>query len=204
MSGRIEKRKSRTPKTEKRDALLLSLLQNFVTMPSCSYCEDHGIASYKVLARDPSRCELCIRHNQSRCDVQGLSAVQIRSIGEKHTKVEAELDAAEEELERAAAKVRLLRKQKKMWLEKMQRAVRRGIDSVGELERVERAEAAEEERRHAAEALPGPSVPPTSSDSFIDGWDGTFPEVDLDPSVLAQFGLTNRRILAFPSSSLGS
>ena len=38
-----------------------------------------------------------------------------------------------------------------------------------ELERVEREEATEEERYHAVEALLGPSVPPISSDSFIDG-----------------------------------
>ena len=47
------------------------------------------------------------------------------------------------------------------------RAVRRGIDSVEELKRVEREEAAEEERYRATEAIPSSSDPPIISDGFM-------------------------------------
>ena len=85
-----------------------------------------------------------------------------------------------------------------MWYEKMTRAIQRGFASVEEMEREE-----EEERRRTTEAAPGSSDPPISSDDFMNEWDGTFPEVDLDPSVLAQFGLADGRIPALPSGSSG-
>ena len=85
------------------------------------------------------------------------------------------------------------------------RAVRRGIDSLEELERVEREEAAEEERLRATaiEAVPTSSELPNFSDDFTTGWDGVFQEVDLDPLVLAQFDLTGGRSLVPPSGSSG-
>ena len=84
-----------------------------------------------------------------------MALTELRRIAEHHQKLEDELQAAEE-------KVLRLRKQKKMWFKKMMRAVRRGIDSVEELERVEREEAAEEERRRGV-AMPNPaSVDPLS------------------------------------------
>ncbi|EJP60702.1 uncharacterized protein BBA_10348 [Beauveria bassiana ARSEF 2860] len=68
---------------------------------------------------------------------------------------ESELEAAEEELKKASAKVRRLRKQKKLWFEKMMRAIARGIDNVKELERVEREEA--EQLQKTTGVLPTPS-----------------------------------------------
>ena len=56
-----------------------------------------------------------------------------------------------------------------MWYKKIMRVVRRGIDSLEELERVERKEAAEEERRRAVEAIPSSSDPPILPDDFING-----------------------------------
>jgi hypothetical protein len=49
------------------------------------------------------------------------------------------------------------------------RALRRGITNLEELDRIEREEAAEEERRYIVEAVPGPSDPPIPSDDFING-----------------------------------
>jgi hypothetical protein len=103
-----------------------------------------------------------------------LSAQQIRRIGVHHQRAEEELDAAEEELERAGAKVRRLRKQKKMWLDKMMRAVSRGIDSVEELERVEREEAEEAARRLATPASSALSSEPV------------FSEIEIDPVLLQE------------------
>ena len=196
MSGRIEKRKPRAKKTEQKDALLAAILSHSVTMPSCSYCEGRGLESCEVSPQDSSRCAECVRLGRSRCDVQGVAPEELRRIAAQHQKLEDELQAAEE-------KVLRLRKQKRMWYEKMMRAVRRGIDSVEELDRIEREEAAEEERRRATEVVPTSSDIPTSSDDFMNGWDGTFPEVDLDPSVLAQFGFADGRISTLPSGSSG-
>jgi hypothetical protein len=51
------------------------------------------------------------------------------------------LDEAEEELERATAKVRRLRKQRKLWADRVTKMVRRGLTSLEELDRVEAEEA---------------------------------------------------------------
>ncbi|KAK8120457.1 hypothetical protein PG999_004577 [Apiospora kogelbergensis] len=54
------------------------------------------------------------RREDPRCDVQCLTPAQPRNIGAKHSKVQDELDAAEQELQRAAARIRRYRKQKKL------------------------------------------------------------------------------------------
>lgn len=194
MSGRIAKlvrSRSRHPKTLERDALLELILQHPVDMPACSYCESRGLSSCQV-GEDGERCTECIRHNQSRCDVKGLSASQLRNIGAQHSKVDAELDAAEEELELAAVRVRRLRKQKKLWFEKMVRAIRRGIDSVEELERVEKEEAEAAARKAALEEAERSKTPsPVLPDDFAGLWEDVYPNVALSPSVLADFGLVS-------------
>ena len=63
-----------------------------------------------------------------------------------------------------------LRKQKKMWQEKIIRALRRGITNLEELDRIERKEAAEEERRRTTEAIPTPSDLPTTSGGLSFDW----------------------------------
>ncbi|TQV92552.1 hypothetical protein IF1G_00001 [Cordyceps javanica] len=148
---------SRKPsrKTDERNALLELMIGNLVDMPACSFCKDQGLQNCKASDVDSSRCFECIRLNRSYCDMNPLTPQQLRRIGTQHQKAESELEAAEEELEKASAKVRRLRKQKKLWFEKMMRAVARGIDNVEELERVEREEA--EQLQKATGVLPTPS-----------------------------------------------
>ncbi|KAI7908498.1 hypothetical protein M0657_012265 [Pyricularia oryzae] len=150
-------------------------------MPSCSACESQGIAKCAVSPRDSSRCVECVRLGRSRCDVMGVSREQLHRIAAQHSKLESELEAAEE-------KVLRLRRQKKMWFEKMTRAVRRGIDNLEELDRVEREEAEQEERRRSAEVLPEVSLELLLPDSnFV--WDSTFPMGPLNPSLLDEMNV---------------
>ncbi|EHA54233.1 hypothetical protein, variant [Pyricularia oryzae 70-15] len=150
-------------------------------MPSCSACESQGIAKCAVSPRDSSRCVECVRLGRSRCDVMGVSREQLHRIAAQHSKLESELEAAEE-------KVLRLRRQKKMWFEKMTRAVRRGIDNLEELDRVEREEAEQEERRRSAEVLPEVSLELLLPDSnFV--WDSTFPMGPLNPSLLDEINV---------------
>ncbi|EHA46470.1 hypothetical protein, variant [Pyricularia oryzae 70-15] len=150
-------------------------------MPSCSACESQGIAKCAVSPRDSSRCVECVRLGRSRCDVMGVSREQLHRIAAQHSKLESELEAAEE-------KVLRLRRQKKMWFEKMMRAVRRGIDNLEELDRVEREEAEQEERRRSAEVLPEVSLESLLPDSnFV--WDSTFPMGPLNPSLLDEMNV---------------
>ncbi|KAI7908662.1 hypothetical protein M9X92_012062 [Pyricularia oryzae] len=172
-------------------------------MAVCFACESRGIPKCAVSSQDSFRCVECLRSNRSGCDVLGISPVQFRKIGQQHAKLEEELEAAEEARRRADEKVRLadakverLRKQKKMWFEKMMRAVSRGIDDLEELDRVEREEAEQEERRRSAEVLPEVSLESLLPDSnFV--WDSTFPMGPLNPSLLDEINV-------FAQHSVGS
>ena len=71
-----------------------------------------------------------------------------------------------------------------MWFEKMAWAISWGIDSVEELERVEQEKA----ERAAAANRPSDS-PSRLPDDFVSNWDALYPNVELDPSLLVEFGL---------------
>jgi hypothetical protein len=149
-------------------------------MPSCSECERRGVAIYQVSDRDSSRCAECVRIGRSRCDVQGISSAQLLSIVEQHQRLEAELEEAENRVFR-------LRKQKKLWFEKMMRAVHRGISSVEELEKVESEEAARKAARLNENRPPSANPDPIVDDAFLHSWDAVYPEVALSPSAVAAF-----------------
>lgn len=198
MSGRIEKRKSRAIKTEQRLSLFVAMSSSAAERsPGCSACTRRKTAC-RVSELDSTRCQECVGRGLAKCDVFGLSASDMQALVHQDSKLEAEIEEIEEERRALDEKIQRLRKQRKMWREKLARAIERGLKSVEELDREE-----EEERRRATEIAPGSSDPPTSSDDFMNEWDGTFPEVDLDPSVLAQFGLVDGRIPALPSGSSG-
>jgi hypothetical protein len=70
-----------------------------------------------------------------------VTVQQLNHIVSQHNKLESQMEDAKAELAAAMAKVNRLRKQKRLWFEKMARAISRGVDTVEELERVEREEA---------------------------------------------------------------
>jgi seryl-tRNA synthetase len=138
--------------------------------------------------------------------MKGLSPQQLRRIAAHHTRFEAEVVESEEKLSEMQnelskmqnnlsemqSKVFRLRKQKKLWFEKMMRAVARGIDSVEELERVEREEL-EREAAQRPEASSS-SVPIGRSSSvgfasaeFEQEWAEQFGSVPLDPALMEDF-----------------
>ena len=79
MLGRIKKRKSRVPyseKTRQRDALLKVILQSAVEIPdSYSFCERRKVRYLK--ADGSSRYAECVAGNQSHCDAGVLSPEQL-------------------------------------------------------------------------------------------------------------------------------
>jgi len=149
-NARVSKAFSGPKSTADRDALLGAIYQNCVEMPSCSSCEDRGVESCQVSPLDSSRCAECVRLGLSSCDVLGPSPVDIRKISLQHKRLEDQIEEEEGRLRDSAAKLERLRKQKKMWSKKMHRAIRRGLDSVEEFDRVEKEEA-EAERARIAE-----------------------------------------------------
>ncbi|KAF3768288.1 hypothetical protein M406DRAFT_249466, partial [Cryphonectria parasitica EP155] len=107
-----------------KDSLLSLVLKNAITMPSYSFCEGCSIQSYQISIEDFSRCAEYIRLDRFQCDIQGLSAAEIRRISIQYQCLENQLESAEEQLRDAAAEVGRLRKQKRLWFERMMKAIR--------------------------------------------------------------------------------
>lgn len=119
-----------------------------------------------------------------------MSPAQLRKVSEQHAKLERELEEAEERAVAEQQRVLRLRKQKKLWFEKMMKAISRGIDSVEELERVEREEAEKEQRRMEQARPPSNSSERLPSD-FASEWDAVYGDVPLSPSVLDLLGVVD-------------
>ena len=178
--------KSVHPKTQKRKSLLRSVVRNAVPMDKrCSFCVSRGREECLASPVDSSRCSECVRLNKSYCDVRGLSSEQLERIAAHHYRLEDELEAAEEERRVVDAKIDRLRKQKKLWYEKMRRAVARGITDLEELDRVEREEAEASRRATTSVSNPTKSGVPASSVDLVD-WS----QFELDPSLLTFAGST--------------
>ncbi|KAF3764441.1 hypothetical protein M406DRAFT_259116 [Cryphonectria parasitica EP155] len=54
MLNRINKSRSRTEKTKQKNSLLSLILQNAITMPSCSFYKNCSIQSYQVSIENSS------------------------------------------------------------------------------------------------------------------------------------------------------
>ena len=186
MSNRVKKTKPKSvASTLRANHLLAAILSadESSTMRPCSTCASKGLDACEVSKTDSSRCAECVRAKRSNCDVFGVSPAQLRSIASQHQKLEDELMAAEERVLR-------LRKQKKMWFEKMMRAISRGIDTVEELEKVEREEADALAVVEASNKPPtAPATPPMLDADFLPLWDTVYPEVPLEPQLMSDFGL---------------
>lgn len=169
MSSRIEKSRSArsASKARQKNGLLSLILRNAVEMPACSRCESRNIESCQASSLDSSRCAECVRLNLSGCDVLSLdNSADLLAISSQHQKIEDEIEHLEEKLLR-------LRKQKKMWREKMSRAIRRGLKNLEELERVEAEETEAERRRVAADvqAVISEETSISRPDLSFDGFD---------------------------------
>jgi hypothetical protein len=171
MSNRVEKRHNRSSSMKTAQSLLLvsNILSRAVEMAPCSSCARRG-SSCLVSDSDSSRCSECVRRKVGDCDIQGPSNAQLRRLASQQIKLEEELDEAAEEFERAGARYRRLQRQKKIWSEKVMRAVARGIDNLEELEALERREEEEKRSSEAAAAV----VPTTAASTFAEPSAGKF------------------------------
>ncbi|KAF3768354.1 hypothetical protein M406DRAFT_250526 [Cryphonectria parasitica EP155] len=193
MSNRVSSR--RVAKPYSRSSQKSSLLSAVATFSSlspmpCSYCEDHNLsAECKVAESESSRCQTCVRLSLSNCDVRSLTSAQLNQV-----------EVIEEEAAELNAKLLRLRKQKRMWYEKMMRAVRRGINNVKELERVE----AEKRARIAAgvRSVVAEESAVVAEDSSFEGFDWN--SVDVGNAVVDWSGFLESEVSEGPGSRSGA
>lgn len=190
---RPSKAKAHSRTARSRVSLLQALARSSSEMPSCSNCEALGFLSCAASASDSARCDRCIRGNRSSCDVLGPSDHQLRVVARSFHSTDQALELAEEEAERAQAKVRRLRRQRRVLADKVHRMVRRGLDSLEELDRVEAEERRLSELPSAEPfgsseaAAPGPSAadPAASVELDLGFFDWPSPGFAIDPSLLS-------------------
>lgn len=191
MSNRVKKTTPQSKaKLAERDDLLRAIFRSAVVMKSsCSSCKTRGLVC-KSAPSVSSACFECVRRHEPYCDAQGVTAQQLQRIADQHSRLEDEMETAEAERAVLDAKINRLRTQKKVWFEKMKRAISRGIDTVEELEQVEREEAeALAIREASADPPPTSTTPPLLDADFVPLWDSVYPDVQLEPFLMSDFGL---------------
>ncbi|KAI5922783.1 hypothetical protein F4810DRAFT_235928 [Camillea tinctor] len=179
---------STSERVARRRALVSVFLGNSTEMAPCSFCERNSLSCH-VANTESSRCSECSSRNLS-CDAFGPSSKAL-------SKMAATFHALEEEEEKAEAKLAQIRKQKKLWREKLRKAIARGVDSVEaleELERQERGAAQGGSSDPAAAVLPaqveGDDV--ASGNLSSDWLSGVnFDPGSLSPSLLASLGASD-------------
>lgn len=162
-------------------------------MPKCSRCAENGLRC-RVLAGH-SRCGECAKvGGRIKCDVRGPSLSQLKKLEQDEKKMNKEWQETQTQLLELQARLLRLDKMRSAFRERAGEMLRRGLESLEELDAVE-----EEERRRA-------EVPP-----FVPTSEAVVEDLLLDPdadsilsSALTRFDPDDPFWLSlFPASSGG-
>lgn len=160
---------------ERVELALLIELQGDI-MPSCTYCEAHS-RTCVVLKENSSRCSECVRRG-AKCDISGPSAADLRSLIREQERLNEEEEKAASLIAATASRLARLRKQRKFLQARGSELIRRGLETMDELEEAEEQERLEAERAGSEKEAASASVAGPSDNSFA--FDSS-----LDPSILA-------------------
>jgi len=107
-------------------------------MPQCSRCARRGFLC--KVGKESSRCAECVRAS-TKCDCRGPSDVEWRSLEQQEDALEEKMrttavraDELHQELREQYARMERLRKQKRSLKERGSEMLRRGIQSLDELD----------------------------------------------------------------------
>jgi hypothetical protein len=109
-----------------------------IEMLQCSFCEKNGKTCI-VSSANSRRCSECIRVGK-KCDVDGPSVGDWKSLEDAETRLDAETEKAEAAMTEVMARLTRLRKQRKFLKRRGAEMLRRGLKSMDELEEVEEKE----------------------------------------------------------------
>src|SRR5438477_2337576 len=133
----------RSKKTQARHVLADQILRLGVVMHPCSRCSSSGGSC--LVAQGSLKCSSCTRSGVG-CDVLEMpSGAQFDRIGREKRRLQAELDSEREALLKSLAKTARLEKQKASLERREADLLRRGVETVEELERLEESERLERE-----------------------------------------------------------
>src|SRR5690554_6358416 len=151
---------SRHIKIKERHLLADRIERNGIGMPPCSNCLRSERSC--IVAPGHRRCNECTRRN-SKCDGCAPTPVEWEKLRKEEERLEAEEEAAAAQEQEAFARRMRLRKQQKALKTRGAEMLRRGLQSLDELEAAE-----ELERSTLAKSTPVPMSPPTTSSGVLD------------------------------------
>jgi hypothetical protein len=159
---------TRTKKYKERLELALLIEAHGFIMPSCSFCERLS-RNCIVSSEDSTRCNECVRRG-GKCDVAGPSARDMASLLREQERLDQEDEATLNKLFR-------LRKQKKLLRDRASEMIRRGLQTLDELDAIEEKERLEkeyieqEQRERLVQSpssMPGPNEGVFAYSSLVD------------------------------------
>jgi hypothetical protein len=137
-SDRISKQRSRPNQQVDRKRLSEFIEAFGFIMPSCNSCRQHGRQC--IVAEGKDRCSECALRGYANCNPGGTSSDAYARVLREKTRLDKERASAEEDLERAMARLQRIRRQEKFLREKAAEMISRGVESLDELEAQERLE----------------------------------------------------------------
>ena len=125
--------------SQKRSVLSVRIAKyGVLAMSPCKHCLADGLEC-RVLSSN-RKCANCVRRG-IKCDAKEMPLGDFEKIDKERARIRAERAAAEESASAALAKLDRLRKLESHLQQKEDEMIRRGLDSLEELEKVEEEEA---------------------------------------------------------------
>jgi len=142
MSSRVEKRRSK--KTDERSALFAVIEHNGSDIMPCTYCFKNNLRC-RIFGAASDKCSNCVKRGRP-CDGNFVASSLTRLLSEQKRLEQSEEEAAKalQDAQREAsiqlARLDRIRIQKRSLVTRSAELVRRGVQSLDELEEIERQE----------------------------------------------------------------
>ena len=125
----------------------------------CSRCAQQKVECRRILGA--KKCGNCTRRG-CKCDVQDVTAPQFERIDKERQRIKSEIRQSREAMEAAMARWKRFERLQESLEEREAELIRRGLDNIEELERVE----AEEKAASSLASAPSPLDPITLLEDF--------------------------------------
>jgi hypothetical protein len=142
----------RTRKTAERKALAKRIEIEGVEMSPCTHCEKHGRKCIVSPDDDKSRCSECVWRG-IKCDVEGIPVRDWAALEREEERIRSARQAAVELMAITSARLARLEKQQEFLRKRGRDMLRRGLQTLDELDTVE------EEERQASSSVHASSAP---------------------------------------------
>ncbi|KAG8407156.1 hypothetical protein J3458_022453 [Metarhizium acridum] len=137
-SDRVSKQRSRPNQKIDRKRLSEFISAFGFVMPSCDSCRKNNREC--IVAEGKDRCSECALRGYTSCNPGGTSSDAYNRVLREKDRLDRERASAEEDLERAMARLQRIRRQEKFLRQKAAEMIARGVESLDELEAQERLE----------------------------------------------------------------